>query len=216
MQIKLTIPAKYIAVLKLFAAEKDTRYYLNGICLEIGRSETRLVATNGHMLGVFRVESDQPDIIDPVKNVIIPNEMLKHIKPKGDVEIVLGDVLPDNTDGRSITLTFDGLTVSGKTIDGHYPDWQRQFISLKPSGIAAQFNSEYIGRLAKAWAHLYGKRSPMVAIAHNGDSAALIGMDDSNFCGLIMPIGKHFVTVPAYAPDWATGAGPRAVENVAI
>jgi hypothetical protein len=172
-----------------------------------------MIATNGHMLGVFRVESDQPDIIDPVKNVIIPNEMLKHIKPKGDVEIVLGDVLPDNTDGRSITLAYDGLTVSGKTVDGHYPDWQRQFLNLKPSGIAAQFNSEYIGRMAKAWAHLHGKRSPMVAIAHNGGSAALIGLGDENFCGAIMPIGDGFIAVPACAPDWITGAGSRAVES---
>ena len=215
MEIKLTIPAKYIAVLKLFAAEKDVRYYLNGICLEIGRSETRLIATNGYMLGVFRVESEQPDIIDPVKNAIIPNEMLKHIKSKGDVEIVLGDALPDSH-ARPVTLVYDGLTVSGKTVDASYPDWQRHFINLKPSGIAAQFNTEYIGRMAKAWAHLYGKRSPMVAIAHNGDNAALIGLGDSNFCGVIMPIRKDCIVVPACAPDRVTGAGPRAVENVAV
>ena len=214
MQIKLTVPARYIAVLKLFAAEKDMRSYLNGICLEIGRNETRLIATNGHMLGVFRVESDQPDIIDPVKNVIIPNEMLKHIKSKGDVEIVLGDALP-NSHARPVTLTFDGLTVSGETVDGHYPDWQSQFINLKPSGIAAQFNAEYIGIMAKAWACLHGKRSPMVAIAHNGDGPALIGLGDINFCGVIMPMGKHFIAVPDCAPDWVTGAGPRAVEKVA-
>ena len=212
MEIKLTIPAKYIAVLKLFAAEKNTRYHLNGICLEIGRSETRLISTNGHIMGVFRVESEQLDIDDPVKNVIIPNELLKHIKTKGNVEIVLGNTLPD-THARPVTLVYDGLTVSGKTVDARYPDWQRQLLNLKPSGIAAQFNTEYISRMAKAWAHLHGKRSPMVGIAHNGDNAALIGLDDSNFCGVIMPIGKHFIAVPACAPDWVTGADSRAVED---
>ena len=30
MEIKLTIPAKYIAVLKLFAAEKDSRIFQHG------------------------------------------------------------------------------------------------------------------------------------------------------------------------------------------
>jgi hypothetical protein len=215
MQIKLTVPARYIAVLKLFAAEKDMRSYLNGICLEIGRTETRLIATNGHILGVFRVESEQPDIDEPVRNVIIPNDMLKHIKPKGDVDIVLGDVLPDSH-AWPVTLSYDGLTVSGETVDGHYPDWQRKFLNLQPSGIAAQFNTEYIGKMGKAWACLHGKRSPLVAIAHNGDSAALIGLDDINFCGVIMPIRTHFVAVPACAPDWVTGAGSRAVEKVEL
>ena len=215
MEIKLTIPAKYIAVLKLFAAEKDMRSYLNGICLEIGRTESRLVAINGHMLGVFRVESDQPDIIDPLTSICIASDLLKHIKPAGDVEFVIGAPVSDTDGRREVRITYAGLSIVGHTTDAKYPDWRR-VIPDKVSGEAAQFNPEYIGRLAKAWACLHGKRSPMVAIAHNGDSAALIGMDDSNFCGLIMPIGKHFVTVPAYAPDWATGAGPRAVENVAI
>ena len=215
MEIKLTVPAKYIAALKLFAAEKDTRYYLNGIYLEIGRSEAHLVATNGHIMGVFRVKREQLDIDEPVKNVIIPNEMLKHIKTNGNVEIVLGDALPDSN-ARPVTLDYNGLAVSGQTVDACYPEWQRHFINLKPSGIAAQFNAEYIGRMAKAWAHLYGKRSPMVAIAHNGDGPALIGLDDGNFCGVIMPMGKDYIAVPACAPDWARGAGSRAVENVAV
>jgi DNA polymerase-3 subunit beta len=215
MEIKLTVPAKYIAVLKLFAAEKDMRSYLNGICLEIGRTESRLVAIKGHMLGCFRVASDQPDIDNPLTSICIASDLLKHIKPAGDVEFVIGAPVSDTDGRREVRITYAGLSIVGHTTDSKYPDWRR-VIPDKVSGEAAQFNPEYIGRLAKAWACLHGKRSPMVAIAHNGDSAALIGMDDSNFCGLIMPIGKHFVTVPAYAPDWATGAGPRAVENVAI
>jgi hypothetical protein len=55
----------------------------------------------------------------------------------------------------------------------------------------------------------------MVAIAHNGGSAALIGLGDENFCGVIMPIGSHYIAVPACAPDWIMDAGSRAVEKVA-
>jgi DNA polymerase-3 subunit beta len=161
------------------------------------------------------VASDQPDIDNPLTSICIASDLLKHIKPAGDVEFVIGAPVSDTDGRREVRITYAGLSIVGHTTDAKYPDWRR-VIPDKVSGEAAQFNPEYIGRLAKAWACLHGKRSPMVAIAHNGDSAALIGMDDSNFCGLIMPIGKHFVTVPAYAPDWATGAGPRAVENVAI
>jgi len=65
MEIETIVNARIIAALRLFAAEKDVRGYLNGINLEIGPGETRLVATNGAMLGCFRVVSLQPDIKAP-------------------------------------------------------------------------------------------------------------------------------------------------------
>ena len=52
MEIKLTVRAEAIAVLKLFASDKDVRYCLNGINLEIGAAESRLVATDGSMLAL--------------------------------------------------------------------------------------------------------------------------------------------------------------------
>ena len=77
MEIKLTVRAEAIAVLKLFASDKDVRYYLNGINLEIGATESRLVATDGSMLGCFRVESEQPEVDAPLTDIIIPNDLLK-------------------------------------------------------------------------------------------------------------------------------------------
>ena len=101
MEIKLTVRAEAIAVLKLFASDKDVRYYLNGINLEIGRKETRLVAADGTMLGCFRVESEQPDVDAPLTNIIIPNDLLKPIKPTGLVEITIGELeTKDNGKGK--------------------------------------------------------------------------------------------------------------------
>jgi hypothetical protein len=208
MEVKITVPAEHIAVLKLFAASNDMRYYLNGINLEIGRAESRLVATNGYMLGCFRVESEQPEVTAPLTDIIIPNDLLKSIKPSGMVEITIGDLeTKDNGKGeqvpvpnsRQITLTYAGVLISGKTIDGVFPTW-RNVIPTKVSGKAAQFDPHYIGLLSKAWAILRGnKGARCVGIGHNGGGAALIDLDDACFVGAIMPMK---VSAPVSPPDW--------------
>ena len=219
MEVKLTVPAKYIAALKLFTAEKDIRYYLNGICLEIGRTESRIVATNGHMLGCFRVVSDQPDIDKPLTSICIASDLLKHIKPAGDVEFVIGAPVSDTDGRREVRITYAGLSIAGHTTDARYPDWRR-VIPDKVSGESAQFNPEYIGRLAKAWACLHGKKNPLVGIGYNGQECALIGLQDSDFIGAIMPISTGYVAIPSARPDWVSDfalgyAKPEQAETVA-
>ena len=219
MEIKLTVPARYIAVLKLFAAEKDMRSYLNGICLEIGRTESRLVAINGHMLGCFRVASDQPDIDNPLTSICIASDLLKHIKPAGDVEFVIGAPVSDTDGRREVRITYAELSIFGHTTEAHYPDWRR-VIPDKVSGEAAQFNPEYIGRLAKAWACLHGKGQPFVSVAHSGDSSALIGLGCVDFVGVIMPIRTVNFSIPDTRPDWVSDfalgyAKPEQADTVA-
>ena len=200
-EIQLTVPAKYIAVLKLFSSVKDVRYYLNGICLEIGHTESRLVATNGHILGCFRVVSDQPDVDKPLTSICIGNDLLKHVKSAGDVEFTIGAPVSDTDARREVRINHAGLTVAGHTTDAKYPDWRR-VMPQKVSGEAAQFNPEYIGRLAKAWGYLHGKLQSSPGIGYNGQGCALIGLEDSDFIGCIMPITDGHVAVPATPPEW--------------
>lgn len=211
MEIKLTVRAEIITTLKLFAADKDVRYYLNGINLEIGAAESRLVATNGHSLGCFRVASDQPDVDAPLANIIIPNDLLKPIKSKGFVDITIG-ALETKTNGkgeevpvsmsRPLTVTYAGMAMSGKTIDGIFPDWRR-VIPSKVSGEPAQFNPLYVGLLGKAYVTLHGgKGLPLVGIGFNGNDGALIDLADENFVGGLMPMRPNVITVPRTPPDW--------------
>ena len=215
MEIKLIVRAEAIAVLKLFAADKDVRYCLNGINLEIGRKETRLVATDGAMLGCFRVESEQPDVDAPLTNIIIPNDLLKPIKPikpTGLVEITIGELeTKDNGKGeevpvsnaRPVTLAYAGLSMSGETLDCTYPDFRR-VIPSKVSGQPAQFDPRFTGTLAKAWSILHGGKGPhCVGLGFNGNDGALITLADENFVGVIMPMRPHAVTTPETPPSWA-------------
>lgn len=213
MEIKLTVRAEIIAVLKLFAADKDIRNCLNGINLEIGRRESRFVATNGVVLGCFRIESEQPEVGAPLTNIIIPNDLLKPIKPSsGLVEITIGD--PDKDDGggkdgpvsniRPVTLTlaYDGLSLSGKTLDGAFPDY-RKVIPSKVSGQPAQFDPRLIGILGKAWSILHGsKRNYYARLGLNGEAAALVSLGTEDFVGVIAPMRVDAADIPDAPPSW--------------
>lgn len=224
MEIKLTVRAEIIAVLKLFASDKDVRYYLNGIALEIGATESRLVATNGAMLGCIRIVSEQPEVAAPLTNIIIPNDLLKSIKPSGMVEIAIGDLeTKDNGKGeevpvsnaRPVTLTYAGLSMSGKTLDGTFPDFRR-VIPSKVSGQPAQFDPRFTGTLAKAWSIIHGGKGPhLVGIGFNGTDGALIDLAYENFVGVIMPMRPHAVTTPETPPSWAHDYSLQAVAEPA-
>lgn len=211
MEIKLTVRAEIIAALKLFAADKDVRFYLNGINLEIGATESRLVATNGHSLGCFRIESEQPVGDTPLGNIIIPNELLKPIKAKGFVDITIGPLETKKNEkgeevpvssARPVTLTYAGVSMSGKTLDGIFPDWRR-VVPAKVTGEPAQFNPIYVGDLAKAYIALHGgKGLPLVGIGFNGNDGALIDLADENFVGVLMPMRPNAVTAPRTPPYW--------------
>lgn len=211
VEIKLTVPAEIIAALKLFAAVKDVRYYINGINLEIGATESRLVATNGHSLACARIESPQKIAREPLTDIIIPGDLLKHIKGKGEVVITVGppetstntkgEVVPVSS-ARPVTLAYAGTTMSGKTLDGKFPTWRR-VIPSKVTGEPAQFNPNYVGDLGKAYAALHGtKKDPKVAIAHNGSDAALIDLGNEDFIAVLMPLRPGTVSVPKAPPTW--------------
>jgi DNA polymerase-3 subunit beta len=207
MSIKVIIPIEALKTVALFASVEDVRYYLNGINLELRRSEVRLVATNGHIAGMYRVQQDIPDLPhDVVTNVIIPNALLKNLKGSF-VEIEIGEQIqhegykhPSNE--RPISINCGGVTVSGKTLDGVYPDYYR-VIPRTTSGEMAQFNPHYLAVIEKAYVALHGKPRKddfiNAALMHNGTAPALIQLGDDNFAGVVVPYRNEG---SKDAPEW--------------
>lgn len=129
----VSVPSEYIAVLKLFAAKNDVRYYLNGINLEVfpamenGYCDGRLVATNGHMLGVFKLTGIDAQTDTALTDIIIPLDLLTwKANPTLPVLITVGPCEPDST-SRSISLTQGLTSISGKSIDGRFPGYRQIF-----------------------------------------------------------------------------------------
>ncbi len=103
---------------------EETRYYLNGIffhTLDAGAGTVlRAVATDGHRLA--RVEMPAPKGSEGMPGVIVPRkavaEIQKLVEDGGEsVEVELSPA--------KIRLTFAGVVLTSKLIDGTFPDYQR-------------------------------------------------------------------------------------------
>ena len=176
----MNIPSKYLKAALLFAPKKDVRRYcLNGVLFEALNGQARLVATDGNMLGVFRLgECSLPDT-----QIIIPCECLETIKLKyGEVTLRPGD-------GKTCALVYAGEEYTFTAIDARFPDYRRVIPSGVMSGESAQFSSELIVVMGKAYKVLNpSSKWNMPYISHNGLRGALVDLNDDNFLGVIMPL----------------------------
>jgi DNA polymerase-3 subunit beta len=103
---------------------EETRYYLNGIFFHTldagGGPVLRAVATDGHRLA--RVEMPAPQGSQGMPGIIVPRkavaEIQKLVEDGGEsVEVELSPA--------KIRLTFAGVVLTSKLIDGTFPDYQR-------------------------------------------------------------------------------------------
>jgi DNA polymerase-3 subunit beta len=196
----VAITREELAVVSLFAAVNDVRYYLNGVYFECGPLGGRLVATNGHHLMVARIDADRctgegSAIID-AESVAAALRMFK-THPAG---LAMPFGFADNAGNvPHVTVGLEnGQQFTARTVDGKFPDYQR-VMPIKTDGVAAQFEPAYIATFAKA-AKARGSRSAMVNISHNGNSAALVCIGDaSKYCGVLM--AKMGVPM-AESPEW--------------
>jgi DNA polymerase-3 subunit beta len=208
MKIYTTLSAlKAIAIL---AADNDIRYYLNGVQITANATETRLAATDGHVLGIHRSEQ-QNENIDFVE-FILPLDVIKLLKPAyKNIDSVVID-----TDGLTGTITaVTGATINFSAIDGKFPDIQR-VIPHRVSGEVSQFKPALLDRFAKA-AKLLGSKNQLIHVAHNGNSAALVHLDVSaSFVGVVMPFRSFADDGESKSPPaWAINPMQKPVANAA-
>jgi DNA polymerase-3 subunit beta len=128
MPHRFTVPAaelkRLIDKTQFAISTEETRYYLNGIFFHTiesgGAPVLRAVATDGHRLA--RVEIPAPKGAQDMPGIIIPRkavaEIQKLIEDGGEsVELELSSA--------KIRLSFGGVVLTSKLIDGTFPDYQR-------------------------------------------------------------------------------------------
>lgn len=100
------------------ASSEVTRDYLNGIYLNAEKAAARFVSTDGYRVASVTTgkwPKGSPD-------VIVPSGLAK----------VIGDAGPGSLEwsDRLIRFTAGSVTITGKTIEGTYPDYRRLFAKV--------------------------------------------------------------------------------------
>jgi DNA polymerase-3 subunit beta len=174
------IDATELKAVRVFAAKQDIRYYLNGVLVQATAKETRIVGTDGTIVGVFDREQQNEGVT--FDELIIPTDVIDALKPDAKfpvrVTIDAGQFRIQQYDDRAFTFN---------PADGRFPDYTRT-VPQKVSGEAAQFAGDLLGRIDKAQKIVDKKRT--ACIWHNGPTdAALFGLIGADrFIGVVMPL----------------------------
>src|SRR4051812_34784528 len=122
--MKVTFSKQALSAVARFSAKQDIRYYLNGVLVEVGKTESRLVGTNGHALAAYRVQSGSGD--DGARYFIIPSPVVAMFKPKKREAYpqltleVLDDFKGTLSDGSGLSMAFE-------FVEGRFPDYRNVF-----------------------------------------------------------------------------------------
>ena len=193
--ITVTVPVSHLKALRLHAAEKDVRYYLQGIYFDLPNG--KLAATDGHRMMLVGTKTGAGDFI-------APNEFIDNI-----IKACKGRNAPE-----SVEITFDsgtlscevlGATFKAVPVDGKFPDYQR-VIPSSLSGEVSFINSEYLYDAAKALALIDGAKkqyAPYIAYNGNGPAIAYGGSDEALV--ILMPMRSDRTNVNESMLAWAKG-----------
>lgn len=172
-QFAITLTRAQLRAALIFAADKDVRYYLNGVCLEVGEcGDARLVATDGHRLAVLAV-GDHPAAVPG--EYLIPRDVLKPIKRASRTTGADVSIMIDG--GRVMVAAGTEIIAGGLLIDGKFPDWQR--VCPDPermSGEPGTYNAQYVADIAGALIEL-GDRCPAFDMLQQGQTGPGLVID---------------------------------------
>jgi len=147
----LTVSLAALRAARTHAAEKDVRSYLQGVYLDTVAG--KVVATDGHRLFVANargVKSNYPA-------VIVPNETIDAALKQFTGEYARGKSLGavDVTvtiDDNHIAIGTPTGSVTGKALDGRFPEWRRVVPKAEDVGehVPAVLNTQYLADACEA------------------------------------------------------------------
>ena len=151
MSYTILVSLATLRAARTHAAEKDVRYYLQGVYLDTVAG--KVVATDGHRLFVANargVKSNYPA-------VIIPNETIDAALKQFTGEYARGKSLGTidvtvTVDGPHIAIGTPTGSVTGKALDGIFPDWRRVVPTPDAVGdqVPAALNTQYLADACEA------------------------------------------------------------------
>lgn len=174
----ITINARALKAAAMCASAEESRFYLRGVFIETSAGGVTLTATDGHRLVAMThaLAVDAPhDATAPA--VIVPLHMIDKLK--------IGKRAPDyatltidaTVNPAKLTLSFDGLSITGEAVDGTFPAARRVAVGAFNSpdaGKLAHFNPAYVATFGKMCELMTGSKPKAIYIGHNGDNPAIV------------------------------------------
>lgn len=153
MTMKLSLTKAQLAMVAYvaqFSADKDIRFYINGVCLQNHKDGLFAVATNGHIMAYARLgdAQDEQEFELILSNVFVKDAILS-FKDAGDLTIEQKTIEGQNY----IEANGASTRKSMKAMGGRYPDWRRVFPSedAEPVADTVGFNPKYLAVFEKAY-----------------------------------------------------------------
>jgi len=184
MQNIFYIKQSTLDAMLVLAAKKDIRYYLNGLHIEYSPEFTRVIACDGHKLGIFQAAAENIGM----GALTIPREVIEGLPKKCHI-LAISEI-----DSAGLWQIDTGsATIKFAPCDSKYPDFRRVVNQAnKTSSEAAGFNLTYLNEFEKCGNLLAGSKLKVgnrVRIHHNGQNGALITLNCvDNFAGVLMPL----------------------------
>lgn len=180
MTTTITIESNILKAHLITAAKNDTRYYLNGIFIDV--KNCRIVSTDGHCLLVTRLNENciDGDVCEP----FIINRDVVALGLKACVKKMPAVITYDQSPNTVPVLTV--CDVTGSPVHGKFPDFER----LIPSSLnnqMAHFDAELVNRVSDALILLNGKQNTKPTLFHNGKNVGLMICGNDSF-GVVMPM----------------------------
>lgn len=194
MQYTLTVSLATLRAARTHSAVKDVRYHLCGVYFDTKAG--KVVATDGHRMLIATARGVKVD----APPVIIPNDLLDAALKQFGGEYARGKSLGAvdvavTVDGVQLTITTPTGQVSGKALDGQFPDWRR--VVPKADDVAtfapAVLNWEYVmdacealtiaANIGKAKAGQHATR-----VQQRGEFPAIVCSSNPNVMALVMPL----------------------------
>jgi DNA polymerase-3 subunit beta len=170
----------------LAADKKDRRERIRGVYLEASAKALRFTATNGVVMGVYRIKHDTPDITETI-HCIIPAGLIAGIKRHDTLTIEIGEPTDERRLQRELTISQGGTKQSMQSIPEDYPDYRR-VIPETTSGEPVQFDPDLLIQLKKFGKAINNSKSGYFAIAYNGENTAIADFNTENLIAVINPL----------------------------
>lgn len=201
------IDANELKAVSVFAAKEDVRFYLKGVLVQATTTQTRLVATDGTILGMF--DRDQQNEGVAFEEFIVPIDVIGVLKPTGNFPV---RVTIEGTQFR--IQQYDDRAFTFKPVDGRFPDYTRVIPEKVDDGRTVQIAGALLARIDKAQKMVDKKHDAY--IWHNGASNSVFKLAGADrFIGVVMPLRFNKTELSLPAPDLSSFRTALTVEKIA-